>query len=52
MGNRDIIESVGLEYEHVSYEQKPKKKKGAASPTKLATSSVEEFEEENIDAGD
>lgn len=52
MGNKDIIESVGLEYEHVSYEKKPKKKKGAGSPTKLAGSSVEDFEEENIDAGD
>ena len=27
MGNKDIIESVGLEYEHVSYLDKDKKKK-------------------------
>ena len=27
MSNKDIIESVGLEYTHISYEKKPRGKK-------------------------
>lgn len=36
MGNKDIIEAVGLEYVHVSYEKKPKVKgtKQGGSPGK------------------
>lgn len=55
MNNKDIIESVGLEYEHVSYEQKPKKKgkkRTGASPTKPVTSSIEDFEAEVLEEGD
>ena len=56
-GNRDIMEAVGLEYKHVSYEPKPKQKKKAwerRSPHKVTKSGGEddEFAEEDIAEGD
>jgi len=59
MSNKDIIESVGLEYKHVSYEVKPKKKKKAweaKSPIKAKAAQAgdgdDDFAAEEIEDGD
>jgi len=56
MGNKDIIEAVGLPYEFISYEEKPKVKKKAwerKSPAKKRVEGVDgEFDEAEIEAGD
>lgn len=51
MGNKDIIEAVGLEYVHVSYEKKPKGK-GKGSPGKKTTLDSQEFDDDLVDEGD
>jgi len=57
MGNKDIIEAVGLPYEFISYEEKPKVKKKKAwerkSPAKKLVEGVDgEFDQAEIEAGD
>ena len=51
MSNKDIMEAVGLEYERVSYEPKPKSKRKQKTPGKTSQGSAE-FGEDLIGEGD